>query len=111
MWHDYFPEAVPPVVKDGRGSLNARASREFVALPRWTRTLPVVLHEISHSLVKEIFDEEALSQMDGHGPEFARVFIQLLERYTPLSATMLTKTAKENGVEVAGEDILETSVV
>jgi len=60
-----------------------------VNLPRWARQVPVVLHETAHSLLPPVrFQGDPHDPMGGrmvavawHGPEFVRLFIELLLRY------------------------------
>ena len=67
------------VVKDGRGSSWARASRSDwfgvpeVSIPKWARSRRVVLHELSHHLTP--WEAEA------HGAQFASNLIDLVRRF------------------------------
>ena len=73
VWADYRPGAAPPRVTPGFLARSATGDRSRVNLPRWARQEAVVLHETAHSL-----------QPYGtawHGPEFIRLFIELLVRY------------------------------
>lgn len=72
VWDDYRTGTGPPRVKDGRGTTAARGSRWTINLPRWARTPRVVLHEVAHALGPE---------GAAHGPEFARLHLELLNRY------------------------------
>ena len=86
-----FDEA--PVVKDGRGRYHATGSTFLVVLPRWARTKEVVLHEATHGLNP--------GWGGGHGPVFARLYIELLVRYCGYSRRRLGKTARAGGLKIA----------
>jgi len=74
------PGWAPPRVTDGRGRRHAAGSREVIKLPRWSRTLAVVLHECAHGLAR-----------DGHGPDFVARYVELLEAYAGLDRDALLK--------------------
>jgi len=73
-WHDYWP-GCPPQLRDGRGCRRAWGNHLEIALPRWARTERVVLHETTHALLYK------LAAVSDHGPEFVRLYIDLLARY------------------------------
>lgn len=89
---DYACWRTPKVV-DGRGTRVARGSAARISLPRWARTPVVVIHELSHA-----FQPTTTAH---HGPEFMRIFIELLARYTPRSKTELLKSARAAKIKVA----------
>ena len=72
VWYDYHPYSGVPRVSDGRGRRSACGNRRYISLPRWARDPGTVLHEIAHSLQTE---------MPWHGPQFARLFLELLAHY------------------------------
>lgn len=72
VWRDYRPEQMPPRVEDGRGRRRPCGSRRRIKLPRFARSRIVVLHEIAHSLQ---------TQQPWHGPQFARLVLELWARY------------------------------
>lgn len=72
------PGWAPPRVTDGRGRRHASGSRTAIKLPRWARTMPIVLHECAHGLAP-----------DGHGPCFVAVYVALLERFLGLDGSAL----------------------
>jgi hypothetical protein len=53
----------------------------------------VVLHEVAHSLIDD--------DLPGHGPEFMRVYIDLLARYCDVPASLSRALATEMRVKVA----------
>jgi len=77
VWSDYRPGQEPPKLVDGRGRRRACGSRWEIKLPRWARCRIVVLHEIAHSLQQ---------QQPWHGPEFARLFLEMIVQYAGIPA-------------------------
>ena len=77
VWHDYL-EAPPPLVTDGRARRTACYVYDDheIRLPRWSRTEMVVLHETAHAILWA-----ALPSAAGHGPEYARLYLDLLDYY------------------------------
>jgi len=73
VWGDYRPGRTPPRVTPGDLARSATGSRHRINLPRWSRQPPVVLHELTHSLLP--------NDVASHGPEFVRLFVELLVRY------------------------------
>lgn len=94
VWWDYGRDpSRAPRVKDGRRTTWARATWDNrINLPRWARTRGVVLHEIAHALGH---------YPEAHGPQFVRLFIELLARYTSRTVPELRRSAREHGVKVA----------
>lgn len=58
-------------VRDGRGAL---AWANIIMLPKWARNERVILHELAHVIATE---------RPAHGRQFARIFIDLLQRFHP----------------------------
>lgn len=58
-------------VSDGRGTRSARGGGGSLNLPRWSRTKPVILHEIAHNLAAGA----------RHGWPFCRAFIDLVSMF------------------------------
>lgn len=75
VWKAYFLND-PPRVKDGRGTAMAfsRAGQE-INLPIWARRRSVVLHELAHAILQR------RGVCDQHGPLFAALFLELLQRF------------------------------
>lgn len=69
-------------IRDGRGIRHASSAYEpdtrrcVFSFPRWARTKPVVLHELAHAASFRRYGLVA-----AHGPEFAAVFLELIERH------------------------------
>lgn len=80
----------PPTVTDGRGRRHAGGSREVIKLPRWSRRRTIVLHECAHGLSD-----------DGHGPEFMRVYIDLLADFAGMDGDALLRSALQARLRVA----------
>jgi len=90
-----------PSVRDGRGNRNASGSASVIKLPRWARSMPVVLHESGHAINSQRGTNGA-PYGDKHGPVFLRLFIQLLATYMKLDEADLVRSAKAAGLKVAG---------
>lgn len=92
-----------PRIHDGRGHRNAVSYGGCIALPRWARTRPVVLHEMAHELVKG-------NDLASHGPEFVGTYIALLHRFHGCSVRMLLASATDCRVDVSTPWILNHGV-
>lgn len=79
-------------VKDGRGRRSACGGGWMISMPRWSRNRSIVLHEIVHCLVPYGYA--------WHGPEFVRVFIELLHRYLKIPKAELRETLRKAHVKV-----------
>jgi hypothetical protein len=92
------PDAAPPLVEDGRGRRHAAGSRDVIKLPRWARTRPVVLHECAHGLAT-----------DGHGPDFVRVYVELLVEFSGFDRATLEAGLSAAGLQVtpAGQPLCQ----
>jgi len=74
-------------IKDGRGTRHAYSAYDqrrhsvLFSFPRWSRSLPVLLHEIAHpaSLRRH-------GLVAAHGPEFAAAYLCLVERHLGAAA-------------------------
>lgn len=86
----HLPGWAPPRVTDGRGRRHACGSREVIKLPRWARTVAVVLHECAHGLAD-----------DKHGPRFVGIYVELLVRFAGLSRAHLLSTLRQARIDVA----------
>ena len=87
VWADYHDESDPPAVVDGRGRRNAGGSRYKISLPVWARNLRTVLHEVSHSIVGSY-------KVAPHGPEYLRLFIDLLDHWGLSNSGELSRSAR-----------------
>lgn len=86
----HTPGWQPPLVTDGRGRRHACGSREVIRLPRWARTVAIVLHECAHGLAP-----------DRHGPLFVGTYVELLVRFAGLSRSHLLATLAQARIDVA----------
>ena len=90
----------PPKIHNGGGYRHAQYIPYWqcpvIVLPRWARTTCVVLHECAHGICKKYAPNDP-----GHGALFVRVFIDLIAHYGKLSATELSRSAKEARLKVA----------
>lgn len=82
VWGDFVTHpnlrCLPPVV-NGRGTTWAWGGMWEVSLPRWARFCAVVVHEVGHGVIAtRTFGKE---QVAPHGPEFASLLVELLEKY------------------------------
>lgn len=82
-------------VLDGRARTSAcyAPDRNAIVLPRQQRKTFVVLHELAHSL--------AGITVAWHGPEFMRIYLDLLERYLGKSMKDLRASCKVAHIKVA----------
>ena len=109
VWKAYHPAACyVPKVTPGHLARRAMGSRERINLPRWSRQSTIVLHETAHSLQLptqwvEGAPDEHLVAVAWHGPEFMRLFIELLVRYhAPVRGMRgeLLRSAREAKIKV-----------
>ncbi len=70
-----------------------------IQLPDFAHTKVYALHELAHS-VQSLY-EGRWSVMAGHGPEWLRTFIELLNRYKVMSKRELLRSARHYGLKVA----------
>lgn len=88
----------PPKVTDGRGCRHARGSLKEVKLPTWARSPWTVLHECAHGL-----NDKVRPWAPGHGPEFVRLYVTLLDQYYDVPASALVLSARSKGLHVAAQ--------
>jgi hypothetical protein len=120
VWAAYRPNVTRlPKVTPGHNALLATGSRAKIDLPRWARQPVVILHEVAHSLQPTLRwaehgrtgqpplagrrDSGAVVSVAWHGPEFVRLFIELLVRYhTPARGKrgMLLRTVRAARIKV-----------
>ncbi len=81
---------LPPEVTDGRGRRHACGSRAVIKLPRWARTLPIVLHECAHGMSE-----------DKHGPHFVRAYVELLVKFTGFERDDLNRSLAKARLDMA----------
>jgi len=91
-----------PIVTDGRGRKGACAFGNRICLPAYARTRPIVLHELAHIITKQRFSEIA-----GHGPEFVRCYMWLLQKYCKQSLRHLQVTATKSRVKYGSAQLIK----
>lgn len=80
-------------IHDGRGSDSALADLKqgIINLPQWSRTKPIVLHELTHLITNH--------QKTWHGPEFAANLMDMYSRFMgPRWAMKLAERFERNAV-------------
>lgn len=97
-FYGYRP-GLEPEVWDGRGCRKALSEGGSIALPRWARVGYIICHEMAHEVVRR-FKPWAL-QWASHGPEFVRVYIEILTRFDGWSRGDLLTSARNAGVKIA----------
>lgn len=87
--------ALPVRVRDGRGSPNAKGWTTGVQLPVFARSRPVILHEAAHVIASQrgLFVK--------HGPEFVRIYLDLVSRHLHVNPGALLASARGARVKVA----------
>lgn len=84
-------------VHDGGGRRSASGSYSRVSLPKWSRTSDTVLHEAAHGIMQLRFDND----LAWHGPEFVRVWMNLLEAEGIVKAPVFRAAAKAARVKIS----------
>ncbi len=84
-------------VTDGRHCRHASATSRRIRMPRWARSRMILLHEFAHVLVRRHFSNDP-----GHGLEFCRIYLLLVERYMgPVFHVLLKAEFTRRGVRFA----------
>lgn len=88
-----------PTIGDGRGRRKAAYSSwsNEIKLPRWARTEQTVLHEVAHMVIRFKADASAAA----HGPEYARVLVDLWVRRGLVTNKEARASARKARVKVA----------
>lgn len=105
-WREKFPHVPTVEVKDGRGRRHAGGSAQhrFVTLPRWARNELIVLHELAH-----VVDAP---NNPGHGPEFARLYLEFVREWRGESAAARLEASFEaHGVKVTADESAAGAIV
>lgn len=97
VWRAYF-DSPPPQFDDGRGRSTAYARGDFtLCLPRWARNRSLVLHELTHAMLWKISPR----LVEGHGPEYVRLYIELMDEWGVTPRDRAEKKAKEFKLKMA----------
>ncbi len=100
-----------PTVVDGRGTTIARGGLHRISLPRWARTKPVVLHECAHAILEHReFHQRTPGGVAAHGPEFARIFMELLVRFGGYERRTIREAATLHKIKIGPLSDTELSV-
>lgn len=87
-------------IHDGGGMQNARGGPSKISLPKWARTADTVLHEAAHAVLMQKFGRYRYAH---HGPEFVRVWMNLLELHKVTTAGAFRREATLAKVKVSRE--------
>lgn len=86
-------------VHHGGGTRTARGGPSRINLPKWARKPDTVLHETAHAILsRKFYDDHAW-----HGPEFVRVWMNLLEAAKVVKSAEFRREATLKKVKVSRE--------
>ena len=85
--YDYPSSNITIAVKDGRGRRSACASTWRVSLPVHTRSKPIILHELAHTLTNH------QRKLPGHGWLFCRAYLDLVSTFIGADAKKKLKAS------------------
>jgi putative metallohydrolase (TIGR04338 family) len=97
-WQERFGSRARVEARDGRGRRHAGAfdHKRAIALPKWSRSELIILHELAHIATP--------LQFAAHGPEFARNYLELVRYFMgDRAAARLENGYRMNHVRVAQE--------
>ncbi len=80
----------------------ARGGHEEISLPLWARNKRIILHECAHGIIDSKFGEYKCAW---HGPEFLKLFIDLLVWQQQSTIQFLNKSAKDAGLKIGRRTI------
>lgn len=88
-------------VRPGKGHRSATADpdRMVMQLPLWSRKPSVMLHELAHFVIDEMYYVRDLgfgAMPAWHGPEFAKEFLALVQRFMGKEEADALRTAYKN---------------
>lgn len=91
-WRSHVGRRSPIRVGDGRGRRSAGSVGGEIRVPRSSRTVPTILHELAHEWVRD--PDTAI-----HGPEYAGAFLGLVEEFIgPDAARRLRRAYRDHRV-------------
>jgi len=100
VWQ-YLNLTVPqPNILDGRGCRNARALEDKIHLPRWSRNVTVVIHELCHCIT-DLFDHD---ESYDHGPKYAKIYLVVMAKVRGCDYQTLYNNAKAAGLKISRMD-------
>jgi hypothetical protein len=97
IWESWRPSTQPPEVRNGgRGMIKARGWRQWVKFPYWAWQCQVIFHEVAHALNNECqyFGYRKRDKCAAHGPEFVRIYCDLVEWWTGKNIVSSASAAK-----------------
>ena len=87
---------------DGRGARVAHGSPSEISLPRWARQPAYILHEAAHAISQSLYRRPGqILSIAPHGPEFARIMIDLYAWAKLDTLAALKARAKAEHVKLA----------
>jgi hypothetical protein len=96
IWGDLGINLEPPRVRDGRGSISARSETGVISMPRWSRNITVITHELAHN-ISGLIDPWGNVM---HGGIFVHIYFTMLARYCDHKYHMLVNSARDYGLVV-----------
>jgi len=100
VWKDYFGAQKAPPRLIRRASLNSAANDQTIELSRGGRNRETVLHELAHVIMYAVYGED--KTIEGHGPQYLRLFVELLVFYADYDRDWLNHSIKSCGLRMAG---------
>lgn len=95
IWAVRYPGEDQPIAKGGRSESRAETDGRIMHLPMIARSMPVILHELSHII------ELREGRNGSHGPDFMKTVIGLYSAYLPLAEDVLLNHARLLHIEVS----------
>ncbi len=93
-----FAEYHQPRIQDGRGTRRPFAGAWRMNFPMHARTPVIVCHEAAHTYQFRLFGS---SRVEVHGPEFMRIYLEMLAAVDGWPLSMLENSARRWGLRVA----------
>jgi hypothetical protein len=97
--------AKPIYVRDGRGRQRAGATDGWIAMPRWARTRALTLHELAHSLNRQLNGYGA--ENVAHGREYMAIYLYLLWKFDGRDLFELSSSARIARIDYGSVDAVE----
>lgn len=101
----------PPKVVYGnkKGKSTYTISTNIIEISLLMQNKGTVIHETIHAIIHDRFDKLE-TRVASHGPEFVRVLMVVLERYTDMKWYDLLFAAKKNKVKIAERNTIREFV-
>lgn len=88
-----------PKGTSGRTVYDPRTKKQFIEIAPHSASTYTVLHESAHMLMNCI----GLFEGESHGPDYVRIFCELMSRFGGLDLQKCIQSAKDNDIAVSGE--------